>query len=229
LATENIFTNLWTGPYDGQLAALDAFRFSESPRRLTAVNLYYHFYSGERMAGVKTLQTLYRWCESQPLAPVRASDYARIVEGFYAGRITADGPDVWRVSDHGACRTLRFDHEARIPDLAQSQGVAGYCRTNGALYVHLLPGAVQLKLAAQPALRPHLESASAPLQQWHADARGLTAAFTTQTPLSVTLAGFSPRQTLRLTGAWQGSRQADADGRLQLTGPAGNARLEVHW
>jgi hypothetical protein len=228
-ANENIFTNLWTGPFDGQRAALDLFRFSGAPRRLSAVNIYYHFYAAERLAGLKTLQTLYRWAESQPLCHVTTAHYSRLVEGFYAGHVTPDGPDAWRVKGAGACRTLRFDHERRAPDLGASSGVAGYNYGNGSLYVHLSTPDARVVLAARPIPTIRLESASAPVLVWKREARGLTGTFDGSAPVSLTLAGFTPGQSISLKGDFRGPAKADRTGRVALTAPPGRDTLEVRW
>jgi hypothetical protein len=196
---------------------------------LLPVNIYYHFYAGERRGGVKALKALYAWAEAQPLAPIRTSRYARIVEGFHAGRIEAVAPDTWRVLDNGACRTLRFDGEDRQPDLSRSRGVAGFNRTAGALYVHLAPGPATVVLAAQPPPQPYLVEANAPLGDWTPRDRGFAATFEAAVPVLVRLAGFAPGQAVRLGGDWHDRVEADAAGRLSLQGPQGLRRLEVTW
>ncbi|MBC7541849.1 MAG: hypothetical protein H7338_03880 [Candidatus Sericytochromatia bacterium] len=228
MANENLFTNRWTGPFDGQAKAIDTFRFAGAPRRLAPVNIYYHFYAGERMAGVKALQTLYRWAESQPLNPVVTSHYARMVQGFFAAEVVADGPAAWRISGHGECRSVRFDDEPRLPELAASQGIAGWCREARTLYVHLAPGPVRLVLAAATAPVPHLESANGILQAWSMDTHQVTAGFGATVPLQVIMAGLAPGQPVAVTGI-TGPKSADADGRLRLSGPVGDTRLAVRW
>lgn len=227
-ANENLFTNLWTGPFDGQLDALRLYRFSAAPRRLSPVNIYYHFYAAERLAGLKALQTLYRWAEAQPLCHLSAADYARVVEGFYAGHVRSEAPGVWSVSDAGACRTLRFDHEARLPDLAASRQVAGWNTADGSLYVHLAAPEARLVMAEHPAVGPHLEEASAPLTGWALAPHRLSAGFAAAAPATVVLAGFEPGAAVTVTGMI-GPAHADAAGRLRLTGPAGLRALEVRW
>jgi hypothetical protein len=226
-ANENLFTNLWTGPFDGQLQVLDLFRFAESPRRLAPVNVYYHFYAAERLAGLRALQAIYRWAETQPLCHVTASRYARMVEGFYAGAVREAAPGTWVVTGAGACRTLRFDREPRTPSLAASRGVAGYNRAHGALYVHLAGPDATVVLADRPvAPVPHLEDSSAPVATWISGARAIEATLEAEAPATVRLAGFGGDQAVRVAGS---PLRADAAGRLTLTLPAGRRRLEVRW
>ncbi|HEY9724779.1 MAG TPA: hypothetical protein V6D47_22440 [Oscillatoriaceae cyanobacterium] len=226
---ENLFTNLWTGPFDGQIKALALFRFTESPRRMLPVNLYYHYYSGERIAGLKTLQALYRWAEGQPLCHVTVAEYCRVVDGFFAGSVSPDGPGAWRVANAGDCRTLRFDDRPGGVDLLASTGVAGYNHANGSLYVHLSAPEARVVLTTAPPAVPYLSSASAPLASWRRGDRRLDAAFQGEAPITLRLAGFAPGQLVRVTGDFAGSLQADATGHLALSAPRGLEKLEVSW
>jgi hypothetical protein len=228
VANENLFTNLWSGPYDGQRKALDTFRFTGSPRRLAPVNIYYHFYSGEHLAGVKALQALYHWAEAEPLTPVHASHFARMVSGFYAGAIAADGPGAWRISQNGACSTIRFDDDGRAPDLAASQNVAGWLREGNHLYVHLAPGPVRLVMRLGTGARPHLEMANGLLTAWSGAANSVRADFSATVPLQVIWAGLTPGQVVRISGV-HGPAKAGPDGKLTLRGAAGVTHLDVAW
>ncbi|MDB5097161.1 MAG: hypothetical protein JWM80_1582 [Cyanobacteria bacterium RYN_339] len=229
-ANENLFTNLWTGPFDGLREVIGQFKFTDEPRRLAAVNIYYHFYAGERAAGLKALLECYRWAESQPLTPVFASSYARGVEGFYSARIMPAGDAAWDVADMGTLRTLRFDHEARDPDLAASQNVAGFSRASGGrLFVHLSGPSAHLALAPAPAPHPHLQEANAPLASWESKAGRLAGTFEPTVAPRVVLSGFKPNQSLIVTGDFKGPAHADANGKLAVWAPLGQAKLEVRW
>ncbi len=165
-SNENLYTRLWTGPFYGFRTVLETFRGTESPRRVAPVNVYYHFYSGERRAALEALRAIYDWVKAQPLALLFTSDYLAIVEGFRTARLErliapAGAIAAWRVWSHGALRTLRFDATTTGVDLARSRGVLGFTHHQGALYVHLddAPEAVVV-LANAPLARPYLASAS---------------------------------------------------------------------
>lgn len=228
-ANENLFTNLWTGPFDGQRQALPLFRFQGAPRRVAPVNIYYHFYAAERLAGLGVLKGLYRWAEAQPLCHVTVARYCRLVEGFFSGRITPEGPSAWRVEGAGACRTLRFDHPAGVPDLARSEHVAGYTRAHGSLYVHLTAPEALVVLAASPAPMPHLREASAPLASWTRHGRSIAARFEAEAPATLVLAGFSPGAPLTIAGDFKGPARADQAGSVRLIAAPGSRQLEVRW
>jgi hypothetical protein len=227
-ANENLFTNLWTGPFDGQAQALKLFRFSEAPRRLLPVNIYYHFYAAERLAGLKALNTLYRWAETQPLCHMRVAAYSRTVEGFYTARLNSEGPGVWSVAGAGTCRTLRFDGERRRPDMAASRAVAGWNTANGSLYVHLSGPDARVVLVDAASARPRLAEASAPLLAWASDERAIVGDFDGAAPVTVELAGFKPGQLVSVSG-FSGAGRASAAGSLRLSAPAGRRHLEVRW
>jgi hypothetical protein len=226
---ENVFTNLWSGPFDGQLKALALFRFAESPRRMLPVNLYYHFYSGERVASLKTLQRLYHWAESQPLCHVTVASYCRVVEGYLGARLAEVAPGEWQVSGAGECRTLRFDNEEGGIDLKRSVGVAGFNHAHGSLYVHLSAQDARVVLSQVPPAGPYLESASARLASWKTGSRRLSATFLGEAPVTLSLAGFVAGQKVVINGDFIGSPKANKGGRLELAAPAGKETLEVSW
>jgi hypothetical protein len=145
---------------------LETFHGTEAPRRVAPVNVYYHFYSGERHAALAALRAVYDWVAAQPLALLFTSDYLAIVDGFRTARLErlatpAGAIAAWRVWDHRALRTLRFDATTAGVDLARSRGVLGFAHHQGSLYVHLdeAPEAVVV-LAQAPPARPYLASAS---------------------------------------------------------------------
>jgi hypothetical protein len=159
-SNENLYTHLWTGPFYGFRHVIDTYENTERPRRVAPVNLYYHYYSGERVASLAALHYVHEWVLRQPLARIFTSEYLAIVEGFRTARIarTADG---WRISDHGALPTVRFDDTRAHLDLDRSSGVLGYLHHQGALYVHLAgPGPALVVLRDRPPASPYLVQAS---------------------------------------------------------------------
>ena len=70
---ENVYTNLWRGPYYGFRRVIDYFRFTDSPRRLKPIGIYYHFYSGTKTAAIKALHDVYAWAQ-------RAGNLSRVGE-----------------------------------------------------------------------------------------------------------------------------------------------------
>jgi len=159
-SNENLYTNLWTGPFYGFRSVTETFRNTETPRRVSPINVYYHFYSGERVASLKALREVYDDALRQPIAPLFTSEYVATVAGFRSARL-ARVEGGWQIWDHGALRTIRFDDVDGFVDLTRSRGILGARRHGDALYVHLAgpePATVVLGRSA-PAV-PFLVSAS---------------------------------------------------------------------
>jgi hypothetical protein len=229
IASDAEFTNGWAGPPGGHAAASRAWTHWGTPRRTSAVAIVAHMTAGKYEASLRALEGLYHWAERAPLAPVFASRYVQSVFGFLSGEIMADGPDAWLVRHTGGCMTVRFDHEARVPDLSRSLGVAGFNKANGSLYVHLGGDSARIVLGPGVAGRPYLEEANAPLVDWQNDAHRLRGRFDAASPLVLILAGFAPGGQVRISGDVQGGRVADTEGRISLHGPAGRPSVEVTW
>jgi hypothetical protein len=136
VTNENIYTNLWKGPYYGYIEAIQTFKLTENPRRLKPINLYYHFYSGSKIASLKALEKVYEWSLSQKVNPMYLSEYAEKVLDFRTMTISLkDGKYIIR-SEKGL-RTLRIPVSLGFPDIRKSKGIVGYSRRGDDIYVHL--------------------------------------------------------------------------------------------
>jgi len=144
---ENVYTNLWTGPFYGYQRVIETFELSEVPRRLKPINIYYHTYAASKQASLTALHRVYRWALAQPTVPVYASDYIRKVQDFHGMAIARDWrtPDTWRIRGDGELRTLRLNPRTTVA-LADSRNIAGFNDGPGARYVHLTDAAAELRL-----------------------------------------------------------------------------------
>lgn len=157
---EVVYTNLWKGPFYGQKDVIETFKNTESPRRLKPINIYYHFFSGERLAALETLKSLYAYARSQPIFPVQTSQYVRIANDFYRLRLFKLG-DGYRVMNDGELRTIRFDQEKRNVDMESSKGVIGFKKFQGSLYVFLDESAIHdVKLTSKAPQRAFVEESN---------------------------------------------------------------------
>src|SRR3989338_3585781 len=113
---ENTFTNLWEGPYYGFVDVIETFKNTEAPRRIKPIDLYYHFYTGERQASLKALKTVYDYVFLQTIFPMFAGDFVRIAQGFYKTKMegVAGG---YKITNSGDLKTIRFDDEKRNADM----------------------------------------------------------------------------------------------------------------
>ncbi|MFA6600176.1 MAG: hypothetical protein WCU74_04060 [Candidatus Omnitrophota bacterium] len=173
-ANENIYTNLWTGPFGAYEKVIETFRETEeasladgAARRVSPMNIYYHFYSGERPESIRALGKVYDYALGQDPIPLFTSEYVARAEAFSKASVS-ETPGGWIFKGFGDLRTVRLDSERRYPDLKRSEGVIGFHTWRGHLYVHLnnVPQAVLVLSDAAPAETPYLESASAPVDDW---------------------------------------------------------------
>jgi hypothetical protein len=159
---ENVYTNLWRGPFYGFRRVIDYFQFTDSPRRLKPIGIYYHFYSGTKAAALKALHDVYGWALQQETFPVWASEYAAGVRGFEEARLARRLDGSWVLRGFGALTTVRLPAALGWPDLDRSAGVVGVRDLPQGRYVALAPGgAAVLAVGAQPPAGPYLEAANA--------------------------------------------------------------------
>jgi polysaccharide biosynthesis protein PelA len=151
---ENLYTGLWTERFFGFTFLTQTWRNTEVPVRIKPKNVYYHMYSGERQASLRALLSNLKAAESEPIAPIAASDYARIALGFYSTRITDLGDRRWRITDRGRLSTLRLDRASDVGvDFARSTGVIGQQHFQGSLYIALDPAVAEAIVAVAPLAR----------------------------------------------------------------------------
>ncbi|WP_439572151.1 polysaccharide deacetylase family protein [Phreatobacter sp.] len=140
-SNENTYTNLWTSHFHGFRQLRETLERTELPRRLKGVNVYYHTYSAERRASLEAVRYHLDWARSARLAPIKASHYAAIADGFFSAKILQTGPQSWSIGDRDGLQTLRFDQAADlVPDIARSTGVLGSNSHAGSLYIALDAG-----------------------------------------------------------------------------------------
>ena len=222
-SNENTYTNGWQGPYGAYQNVVQTFERTESPRRLAPVNIYFHFYSGEREASLGALDRALDWVQarSDSLYPVFAWQYAQMVEGFMTGRIERLATDTWRITDNGACRTLRFDDVGMLPQLDRCTGILGYRVCQGLLYVALTNTAEhKLVLGPTPPKLPYLMQATAPVDDYAYSATGRRLSFRSEAlgRARFAFANLPPNapMSIRVEGDTPGTQFAQTDARGQL-------------
>ena len=203
---ENLYTNLWTENFGGFIHVLETFRRSEivaaqwGERRILPVNVYYHFYLGERFAALEALRAIYQWTLDEQLHWVTTREYVDRVHDWRRTVIVSEGAQ-WRIRDYGTSTTMRFDNEQRVPDLQQSQQVLGYVQDGKKLYVHLaeakeavLVWRTDNSLGNQVGIQAstaHIRQSERKQQSWQFQARWWTAGY-------VRLTGFPPGTTVQV-------------------------------
>ncbi|GFK95128.1 hypothetical protein NNJEOMEG_02986 [Fundidesulfovibrio magnetotacticus] len=235
-ANDNILTNLWRGPFNGYRNIIETFKRTGSPHRLKPIDIYYHTFSAEKLAGLNALKDVYAWVAAQPVAPVFTSAYIQSMHDWIATRMTQLGPDAFAVENYGQSLTLRLPKDGPLPLLARCENVLGFDNQPEGLYVHLAPGKARAVLAlappdAKPAQPPHLRTASGFVRNFAVSERLLsctTEFFTRNGKLS--LAGLKPGAMHWVSGAALNGRTvgrvADNEGVISLEGLASGS-LEV--
>ncbi|WP_370681122.1 bifunctional glycoside hydrolase 114/ polysaccharide deacetylase family protein [Comamonas sp. GB3 AK4-5] len=188
VTNENIYTELWHGPFYGYERVIETFEMTETPRRLKAVDIYYHTYSASKLASINALHKAYGWAARQPLHPVFPSEYIRKVQDFYGAALAREG-DGWRIRTQGELRTVRIPKAWGPIDMQTSTGVAGSNDFQQDRFVNLVNGAAFLRTsqAAKPAPIA-LQEANARLQSWQPQAQGVAFRLEGHAPLEFSLA-----------------------------------------
>lgn len=153
IMNENVYTNLWTGPFYGFAHVTETIDRTGAPRRIKPINLYYHTYSASKFAALDALHRVYRHALSSPVTPVFPSEYVRIAMNFN-DIVLARSLDGQRyiVRNAGALRTLRAPRELGVPDIDASTAVAGYRDGAEGRYLHLADAEATLRFS--PDARP---------------------------------------------------------------------------
>jgi len=168
---ENVYTNLWTGPFYGFERVIETFEMTERPRRLKPINIYYHSYSASKKASLAALHKVYAWSLAQSPHPVFASAFILKARDFNRMVLARDG-DAWVVRGDGELRTLRAPAALGHPDPAASSDLAGFRAGAEGNYLHLAAEEARLRFSAAPPRGPYLLEANARLAAWRPGAAG---------------------------------------------------------
>lgn len=247
MSNENTYTNLWQGPYHGFRYLVQTLQNTETPYRLKPLNVYYHTYSAEKDASYKSLMMVFDYVRQQQIIPIKASNYARIAQGFYNTKVEPQGAK-WVVKNRGALQTIRFSKATfKRVDFANSTGVIGQRHFAGSLYVALDPQVAEPVIALMPhkridlnpeAPQPYVVNSRWPVTAFKVNAHAISveAKGYGEGPLTLRMPSPAP-VTVRMTQ--QGSTKtltlnpAGADNlvRIPLTQPHAQVgtKMEVVW
>lgn len=217
IADEDEYTHLWQPSYCGYIRAIQTMQMTDRPRRLTAMEIYYHYYSGAQPCALKELVRVYRWAERQPATPVFASTYSRIAVAFESAGLARAGSG-FLARGYGPDRELRVPAALGYPDLERSRNVAGFDDFDGSRYIHLGPGGeAQLYLQAAPPRQPFLRSANGLIEALSRRSETLDLLLQAQVPLAFTLGNATHCRT-RIDGRdGHGKTDHRGDVRFQLS------------
>lgn len=185
IINENVYTNLWQGPYYGFRDVIDTFELTDSPRRMRGLHLYYHFYSGTKPAAIKVMGDIYRHMLDQDPISLWMSDYLMRAHGLHTASLARASNGAWHISALQGLRTVRIDPDMGWPDMLASTGVAGVIDLPQGRYVHLSDKRAVLALQSTRDSAPALEEANVPLTAWrYLDARRVELSFAGEFPIA---------------------------------------------
>lgn len=171
---ENIYTHDWTRPFYGMVRVLETFEITEHPLRLKPIDLYYHFYSGTKLAALKALINVYDVTLRQPVFPIYTSEFVeRVIEARHAA--VARQGNGWLIRSGASLREFRLP-EGEVPDLATAHGLSGFLPTPGGEYVHLSDDQASfgVRSNSSPSLhQPYVAAAAAFVDQVRYEDHGL--------------------------------------------------------
>ena len=228
IQNENVYTNNWRGPYYGFRDVIHTFALNESPRRISPLAIYFHFFTATKSASMHALTQVYEYALGQKTTPLKLSEYAERVLSFQrvtmARRLT-DG--AWQIGNLGALQTVRLDEALGWPDFAHSSRVVGAVRGPDGVYVHLLPGGVAtLRVSTAAPAGPYVVRANGSIVAWNRVVRELRVVG--HVPLEITLGGLgSSVCTMRSAGATSRGKPGDGGLTFRLAArDSGEARVE---
>ena len=239
-ANENILTNLWKGPYYGYRNIITTMKRTGSPRRVAPIDIYYHFYSGEYPASLKSLQDVYDWVLGQEIAPVYTSQYIEMVQGYLAVKIFRDAPGRYTIRNYGKCLTMRLDTKNQRPDLTRSVNVLGFFSGPQGLYVSLAPGKNEATLVLSDTTvssknetpQPHLRKASAWVAHFDATERLIRIDYEGHGEGKIEVAGLMPDGPYELSGNARNGfpvmQKSDEKGTLSI-GVVQSGTIKISW
>ncbi len=97
IINENVYTNLWRGPFYGFRDLIFTYQFTDSPRRLRGMHLYYHFYSGTKQASIKTMHNLYQYMVDAEPFSLWITQYIQRVKGLHEASLARRADGGWQI------------------------------------------------------------------------------------------------------------------------------------
>jgi hypothetical protein len=228
-ANDNILTNDWTGPFFAYRNIIETMRRTGTPRRFAPIDIYYHFFSGEKFASLQALRDVYDWAMTQPTAPMFTSAYIRMVLDFIKARISRRSDGAWIIENYGECASLRLPGKGLVPDLPRCQDVQGYFTSPEGTFVHLEPGGrAVVVLSHDDGGTPHLQWATGVVRRFAVFDREIRLHFDCFDKGRLRMVGLDAGAVWTASGPGLASRDftVDKDGGLTLA-PLGSGDLNL--
>ncbi|OYD75728.1 UNVERIFIED_ORG: hypothetical protein BDU10_0779 [Burkholderia sp. CF145] len=186
---ENVYTNDWLGPFYGFTRVLETFDLTDKPLRFKPIDIYYHMYSGTKVASLRALDQIFAAVLKQPVLPVHMTDYAHKVldwRSFAVARtVQSEASNAksndWIVRGNGEVRELHWPLTTS-PDLHASRGVTGYAAGPDGTYIHITDGAARVSFDTPGALSkadalPYIAEANGFVRDFKRDGKNMSFEF----------------------------------------------------
>ena len=166
IGNEIYYTNGWQGPYYGYENVIQTFKMTNAPLRLKPIDIYYHFFSGERSASLAALKKVYDWALLQSVINIYVSQYIHKVLD-YNQIIIGKTQYGWVIKNKGDLRELRIDKKMGYPDLLKSQNIIGFSDYLNTRYIHLgSETKSKLVLTSTAPTIAYLSNSNARIESW---------------------------------------------------------------
>jgi hypothetical protein len=187
---------------------------TNKPHRLKPIDIYTHWYTATKLASISAVDKVYNWVLTQSITPIYVADYGHIANNFFTIHLAREGNGFW-IGGAEALRELRMPTGLGTPEIANSQGIAGYNPSpNGNIYVHMDgSSSVYLALGQSPKPFPYIISANAPIAAFTSENMGFTAKLKGYVPVQVQM-GNVQNCRARMNGQ---ATTIPANGQLQST------------
>ena len=216
ITNEEYYTNYWEGPFYGFERVIDTLKLTDSPRRLKPLDIYYHFYSGTKLASLVALNKVYQWALSQPVMNIFASEYVEKAIDANTTTSIARYNDGWQIKTKGAVRELRIPDTLGYPDLLRSENVVGFNHYNNVYYVHLgIATQSTLFITKNKPTLPYLSDANASIIAFNRDKNSMILKLKGYLPLQWKLANSMNCVVVHDRDVLKGS--SDANHMMQFT------------
>ena len=117
---ENIYTNEWLGPFWGFKKVVQTFKLTDKPRRFKPIDIYYHLYSGSKMASLRALKYVFDWALKQDVMPIFTSEYIPKVMDVYDVSM-ANEENRWLITGFKDLKTVRIEKKDAGVDVDRSK------------------------------------------------------------------------------------------------------------
>jgi len=194
---ENVYTNDWAGPYYGFQRVIETFEMTDKPRRLKALDIYYHFYSGSKQAAVTALHKAYKWTIKKDIFPVYISEYAQKILEFRTIVSARNLNGTLYYSGFNNLRTLRSFNKEVWPSISQSNNIIGYRDLHDAKYLNVgTKKEIILKMKNRDPVKPYLIQTNGRINKWENKNKTITLSLSSHTPLIIEIGSKSSRCVL---------------------------------